>query len=222
MHVIQCKVYEKKQKQNDIAKRSEKWIWNWNYLNIKLTKLTKTTVIYFESIFTSTICHIYQYISAESLLNNHNSYIKRAFAAMETDQNSSINLMSIRFDLSIGNRVVVQHSLEVGPIGREMWKQDSFNSLQTEKQTTNYLLICCTGHRRLPVWERADVKSGPLGPEQWTYLPAQGMKSYHCSIVRAQWSDWIRQDLLEWQQNLMVKTTNQIPVNPGKQQQQIL
>lgn len=51
---------------------------------------------------------------------------------METDQNSSINLMPISFDLSIGNRVVVQDSLEVGPIGRKMWKQDSFNSLQTE------------------------------------------------------------------------------------------
>lgn len=65
----------------------------------------------------------------------------------------------------------------------------------------------------------SDVKSGPFGPEYWTYLPAQGMKSYHRSIVRAQRSDGIRQDLLEWQQDLMVKTANQIPVNPGKQQQ---
>lgn len=54
---------------------------------------------------------------------------------MVTDQNSSIDLMSISFDLGIGNRVVIQHSLEVGPIGRKMWKQDSFNSLQTKKQT---------------------------------------------------------------------------------------
>lgn len=56
---------------------------------------------------------------------------------METDQNSSIDLMSISFDLSIGNRVVVQHSLEVGPIGRKMWKQDSFNSLQTKHTDAN-------------------------------------------------------------------------------------
>lgn len=56
---------------------------------------------------------------------------------METDQNSSIDLMSISFDLSIGNRVVVQHSLEIGPVGGKMWKQDSFNSLQTKNTDAN-------------------------------------------------------------------------------------
>lgn len=75
-----------------------------------------------------------QFETHESLLNDHNiGRYKRAFVAMETDQNSSIDLMSISFDLSIGNRVVVQHSLEVGPIGGKMWKQDSFNSLQKKK-----------------------------------------------------------------------------------------
>lgn len=73
---------------------------------------------------------------------------------METDQNSSIDLMSISFDLSIGNRVVVQHSLEVGPIGGKMWKQDSFNSLQTKNTDANththihlalkYCILCVT------------------------------------------------------------------------------
>lgn len=53
---------------------------------------------------------------------------------MDTDQNSSIDLMSISFDLCIGNRVVIQHSLEVGPVGRKMWKQDSFNSLPIENR----------------------------------------------------------------------------------------
>lgn len=73
-----------------------------------------------------------EHVSGESLLNDRIGDIKRAFVAMETDQNSSVDLMSVSFDLSIGNRVVVQHSLEVGPIGRKMWKQDSFNSLQTK------------------------------------------------------------------------------------------
>lgn len=53
---------------------------------------------------------------------------------MDTDQNSSVDLVSISFDLCVGNRVVVQHGLEVGPIGGKMWKQDSFNSLQKGKQ----------------------------------------------------------------------------------------
>lgn len=46
-----------------------------------------------------------------------------------TDQDGSIDLMSVRFDLGIGNRVVIQHSLEVGPVGRKMWKEHSLNSL---------------------------------------------------------------------------------------------
>lgn len=58
---------------------------------------------------------------------------------METDQNRSINLMSISFDLSVGNRVVIQHSLEVGPIGRKMWKQDFFNSLKNRKKQNKTL-----------------------------------------------------------------------------------
>lgn len=51
---------------------------------------------------------------------------------MDTDQNSSVDLMSVSLDLGVGNRVVVQHSLEIGPIGRKVWKQDPLNGLQTE------------------------------------------------------------------------------------------
>ena len=50
-----------------------------------------------------------------------------------TDQDGSIDLMSICFDLGIGNRVVIQHSLEVGPVGRKMWEEHSLNSLPTER-----------------------------------------------------------------------------------------
>lgn len=46
-----------------------------------------------------------------------------------TDQDGSIDLMSVRFDLGIGNRVVIQHSLQVGPVGRKMRKEHSLNGL---------------------------------------------------------------------------------------------
>lgn len=60
--------------------------------------------------------------------------MKMAFVAMETDQNGAVDLVSVGLDLSVGNGVVVQHGLQVGPVGREVWEQDSFHGLQTQKK----------------------------------------------------------------------------------------
>lgn len=46
------------------------------------------------------------------------------------------------------------------------------------------------------------------------YLPSQSMKSNHSSIVGAKRSHWVRQNLLEGQQDLMVEATHQIPMSP--------
>lgn len=56
-----------------------------------------------------------------------------------TDQDGSVHLVSICFDLGVGNGVVVQHRLQVGPVGRKVWKEHSLNSLQTETQTNTEL-----------------------------------------------------------------------------------
>lgn len=47
------------------------------------------------------------------------------------------------------------------------------------------------------------------------------MKPYNSSIVRAQWSHWIGQNLLERQQDLMVETAHQIPMSPTKEKHAI-
>lgn len=59
-------------------------------------------------------------------------HMKGLICHCSTDQDGSIDLMSICFDLGIGNGVVIQHSLEVGPVGRKVWKEHSLNSLPTE------------------------------------------------------------------------------------------
>lgn len=54
--------------------------------------------------------------------------------------------------------------------------------------------------------------------EKWTYLPPQSVKAHHGSIVGTEWPHWVRQNLLEWEQDLMVQTTHQIPVSPAEKQ----
>lgn len=98
------------------------------------------------------------------------------------------------------------------------WTKQAFDSfvLKPRKHATFIKRNNYTGIKTATYMGQPDVKSGPLGPAQWPYLPAQGVKSNYRSVVRAQRSDWIRQDLLEGQQDLMVKTTDQISMNPGK------
>lgn len=43
------------------------------------------------------------------------------------------------------------------------------------------------------------------------------MKAHNSSIVGAQWSHWVRQNLLERKQDLVVETTDQITVSPGEE-----
>lgn len=43
------------------------------------------------------------------------------------------------------------------------------------------------------------------------------MKAHNSSIVGAQWSHWVRQNLLERQQDLVVETTYQITMSPGEE-----
>ena len=40
------------------------------------------------------------------------------------------------------------------------------------------------------------------------------MKAHHSSVVGAEWSHWVGQNLLERQQDLMVQTAHQITMSP--------
>lgn len=52
--------------------------------------------------------------------------------------------MSICFDLGIRDRVVIKHSLEVGPVGRKMWKEHSLNSLEATKKINTEIILTQT------------------------------------------------------------------------------
>lgn len=43
------------------------------------------------------------------------------------------------------------------------------------------------------------------------------MKAHNSSIVGAQWSHWVRQNLLERQHDLVVETTYQITMSPAEE-----
>lgn len=45
------------------------------------------------------------------------------------------------------------------------------------------------------------------------------MKAHNSSIVGAQWSHWVRQNLLERQHDLVVETTYQITMSPAEETQ---
>lgn len=51
---------------------------------------------------------------------------------------------------------------------------------------------------------------------KWTYFPSQSVKPHHSSIVGAKRPYWIRQNLLERQQDLMVETTHQVTMSPAQ------
>ena len=52
--------------------------------------------------------------------------------------------MSVCFDLGVGNGVVVQHGLQVGPVGREVWKEHPLYGLPTQTHTHRSMQIILT------------------------------------------------------------------------------
>ena len=54
-----------------------------------------------------------------------------------TDQDGSVHLVSVGFDLCVGHRVIVQHRLQVGPVRREVREQHPLYSLPGNTQSTS-------------------------------------------------------------------------------------
>lgn len=110
--------------------------------------------------------------------------------------------MSICFDLSVGDGVVVQNSLEVGPVRRKVRKEHFLNRLQGSR----WMFKDSTIHLK--------YRGGTS--QNYQYLPSQSVEPHHSSIVGTQWSDRVRQNFLEGKQDLVVESTHQIPVCPSE------
>lgn len=69
-----------------------------------------------------------------------------------THQNSSIHFVPICFDLGIRYGIVIQHRLQVGPVSRQMWVEDSLHSLMERREQLSslapYALLNTLSHKR--------------------------------------------------------------------------
>lgn len=50
-----------------------------------------------------------------------------------THQDCSVHLVAVCFHLGVGNSVVVQHRLQVGPVGRQVREQNPLHGLEPSK-----------------------------------------------------------------------------------------
>lgn len=79
-----------------------------------------------------------------------------------THQNGAVDLVAVRFHLGIGYRVVIQHSLQICPVGGQVWVQDAFHGLEEK------------GRQRAALWL---IASNALSQESPTFIPDAGQGS---------------------------------------------